>query len=687
MEKRDELRVHGVSGTPPRALLYWEPVSYLIPGEKRHPQARVWERNRDQEPGSPFRVKAFRWGNLTSGSKWSALWILLAPFAFSNVAGWMADGRRATQVFLRLSALGMTALFTAQLSVVGVDFVFQLVSAGVWPQWVARLAPLGLGLVLLLVLWRLSTRSQLSPFSLRDQVRLLFGVTRDSMLTGSDQQLDDPAPEAKLGDESMWRPQPVLHLLRRLHLAFALAVITLIVSWGTSATATGAALGVLVGVAVAVVSPGSRLAARIGQTWIWVAGAVLAWVSLGAQGTAGGSQTHQVVFLSVGLVLVAALGAVIAHRHPLRLDSWLPAGAVTVGSLLGGAFGVAVAVLAEYGIYRWSPRTPNDGAVTAFQIGERFRIADAQVMVNGGTWVVVAMMAFLLWLLLLGGVLAALSRGVEPARLPPRGEGRFLAMVRRVTLRARWLLGLTGAGGLAIAALGGWRACLGDGDRGCSPAALSVGSRELVWSGGPRFLDFDAPPLGLPPFDLRSLVDLAFVAVVGGIALFIVNSILRGWGDPQRRRKVGILWDVGSFWPRWFHPLAPPAYGPAAVEALRRRLQPEGAPVVTAHSQGSVIVAAALAKGAHLPEGLVTYGSPLGILYARVFPSAGVDGLCSKVSERMDGRWVNLWRDTDPLGGLAVPGVVNNRRVDTDTGHSRYELTIDFDQARRDVSS
>ena len=46
--------------------------------------------------------------------------------------------------------------------------------------------------------------------------------------------------------------------------------------------------------------------------------------------------------------------------------------------------------------------------------------------------------------------------------------------------------------------------------------------------------------------------------IVFGLTFFILRSIIGGFGDPEKRRKVGMLWDAGSFWPRWFHPLAPP---------------------------------------------------------------------------------------------------------------------------------
>ena len=73
-----ELRVHGVSGTPPSNLLFSEPVTY----DQGWDLAIVFEPNRDD-----WDVKAFHWGSLTSKSSLTALWILLAPFAMADVAG------------------------------------------------------------------------------------------------------------------------------------------------------------------------------------------------------------------------------------------------------------------------------------------------------------------------------------------------------------------------------------------------------------------------------------------------------------------------------------------------------------------------------------------------------------------------------------------------------------------------
>lgn len=78
-----ELRVHGVGGTPPEALLNEEhPVR--VSGD-RH---AGFYRRREELQVNP-RVEAFSWGGLTAGGGTRALWLLLLPFALVNLAGWM----------------------------------------------------------------------------------------------------------------------------------------------------------------------------------------------------------------------------------------------------------------------------------------------------------------------------------------------------------------------------------------------------------------------------------------------------------------------------------------------------------------------------------------------------------------------------------------------------------------------
>jgi hypothetical protein len=156
-----------------------------------------------------------------------------------------------------------------------------------------------------------------------------------------------------------------------------------------------------------------------------------------------------------------------------------------------------------------------------------------------------------------------------------------------------------------------------------------------------------------------------------------------------KRRQIGVLWDVGTFWPRASQPLAPPCYMersvPETVNRLRRALgdhrrdgphshtdpatdQTEAAHLwklceefgpdaahrillrqdwvlINGYSQGSPIAAAIIAQ---LPQelrdktSLVTVGCPLRRLYGRAFPTyfgqRRLLELASKLSPPQDGQ-------------------------------------------------
>ena len=58
----------------------------------------------------------------------------------------------------------------------------------------------------------------------------------------------------------------------------------------------------------------------------------------------------------------------------------------------------------------------------------------------------------------------------------------------------------------------------------------------------------------------------------GAFALGIVVLAWNSYRNPAVRRTVGILWDIGSFFPRAAHPLAPPSYGERAIPELAQRV-------------------------------------------------------------------------------------------------------------------
>jgi hypothetical protein len=145
--------------------------------------------------------------------------------------------------------------------------------------------------------------------------------------------------------------------------------------------------------------------------------------------------------------------------------------------------------------------------------------------------------------------------------------------------------------------------------------------------------------------------------VLFGVALFG----LLAFRSAETRRFVGTLWDLGTFWPRAVHPFAPPCYAERAVPELARRISAltrDGDVVLSGHSQGSILAAAAILQ---LPRqtlrrvALLTYGSPLRRLYARISPAYFGENVLREIGDRVDWRWRNLWRDTDPIGGPVFP--------------------------------
>lgn len=149
-----------------------------------------------------------------------------------------------------------------------------------------------------------------------------------------------------------------------------------------------------------------------------------------------------------------------------------------------------------------------------------------------------------------------------------------------------------------------------------------------------------------------------------GFILFVTWG-RRAYKDASARRTIGILWDVGTFWPRAAHPFAPPCYAERAVPDLTWRMATwtragEGRRlVISGHSQGSVLAAAAawqLTPADRKRVALLTYGSPLERLYGRWFPAHFGQDALTQLHDEVD-CWRNLYRPTDPIGGpVRLPG-------------------------------
>ncbi|RPF39299.1 tetratricopeptide repeat protein [Streptomyces sp. TLI_185] len=145
--------------------------------------------------------------------------------------------------------------------------------------------------------------------------------------------------------------------------------------------------------------------------------------------------------------------------------------------------------------------------------------------------------------------------------------------------------------------------------------------------------------------------------IAAGAVVFL-NSSRQAARAPSSRSLLGIAWDVGTFWPRAAHPFARLCYSERAVPDLTWRMttwcrQTGGRVLISAHSQGSVLAAAAIWQ---LPFAdrkrvqLLTYGSPLERLYGRLFPSYFGHEALHALHREVD-TWRNLCRLTDPIGG------------------------------------
>jgi hypothetical protein len=181
------------------------------------------------------------------------------------------------------------------------------------------------------------------------------------------------------------------------------------------------------------------------------------------------------------------------------------------------------------------------------------------------------------------------------------------------------------------------------------------------------------------------------VAVSALTAIFLVGMLRSTYTNSGRRRVVGALWDVATFWPRATHPFAPPCYAEQAVPEIVDRvvlltgersahlsqpvteLQPPPAvcpsPVlITGYSQGSLIAPAVVAQ---LPPrtidkvALLTLACPFRRLYGRAFPAYFSREYAVELNELLMngsapesngspatriGKWRNIVRHTDYIG-------------------------------------
>jgi hypothetical protein len=258
-----EIRVHGVSGTPPEDLLDVPLVRQQAGDNKAgfyKPRLFAEERDPRTIDGEPAttgpRLEGYAWGGLTSGAPSRALWLLLLPFTLLNVAPRLRPGGRSVGnlrvlwFVSRLLALAMTVLIVTAVAGVTVDlFAYQCapgVPAGpscsaARPGWlmhpllgmsnehraaVGALVPLAV----LTVLWQLSGRTINNYEGVPIKTAKVPRRPSDSVPPSTrDGGPDDVEPT--LESRWMWDNEYQVRRLRHLHLLAGFVTILWIVTY------------------------------------------------------------------------------------------------------------------------------------------------------------------------------------------------------------------------------------------------------------------------------------------------------------------------------------------------------------------------------------------------------------------------------------------------------------------------
>ncbi|MFR9796908.1 hypothetical protein ACL02U_13520 [Streptomyces sp. MS06] len=639
--------------------------------------------------------EAYVWCNLTSGNSSRALWLLLLPFMVVNLAHWMrpgADDRSRTArlygLLVRLAGLTLTVLFAAAACEVALDLsAWQCAGTPACVaghSWLGFLAPAGHGGG---GWWSLPGRrlalAALVPTALTG---LLWYLSRRTWaayesqlpLTGPRQPEAAERPPA-LGRPGFWYGRRLVARLRAAHTAAGL--LTVAAAVGTSAARFDR-------------RPGGPLTLDVLGRLLEAALVAGAAVVLAVVCRRGRTEDRLDRALDAPLVRGLPLGALALLLLTAVYAGWDRPGWQSAGRLPGySAFGgltllqglLVVALAAVAGLLHRASPDPRaamrgqGGPATALLAcalggvmsgGVCQRVADwldgTRSSIPGApsllTWQASAIPPLLLVLLVLSAWLArrtwALRRAETAAvdRDYP-GHPEDPARTRHIAT-ARATAALTDRGPLLIAVTSATTLLLGAGAVG---GALATGKDPSAAAhAAPAFLAGaaqTAQALG------SWLIGLGF--------LLFVTAGRRAYQDTSARRTIGILWDVGTFWPRAAHPFAPPCYAERAVPDLTWRIATwtratGGRLVLSGHSQGSVLAAAAawqLQPSVRGRVALLTYGCPLERLYGRWFPAHfGPDALGSL--HREADCWRNLYRLTDPIGGPVRPAGEDEPVVD-----------------------
>lgn len=690
-----ELLVHGVGGTTPQIMLNDPRITRLCGDYTAGIYRRTEDVDAEQRPGA-YHGKpvpdAFSWSNLTSGDGSRALWLLLLPFMVANLAYWMRPAadtpglRRTYDILVRIIALSLTVLLVAAVSEVAVDLVawqcagqMTCIADKSWLGWLAgrepgqRLAiaawvPLGLTMLL----WWLSHRTW-------------YAYESQAPIERDQRAAPDAPPLAGAG---FWYGRRAVARLRAAHTAVGLLTVSVMVlvpaltrdqHSGPRLAAMGWALvtllAALAGAAVAVTWSAGRSEDKLDHeldrtlvrfllggsvTALMATGAYVSWHRPGwrAQGHLPPSTAFCWLTLLQG-ALVVALGvtAVLMHRTQVRAERSGGRGRADDGMAamrriaLHGLGGPAVAVLAcglggiltggmAQRVADWLDRgsTPGSGGNG---------VAGPPVLLSWQASTIPLVIAVVIVVAVVEGrrlwQRTKELEGSVPAQYP--GESLHPERTRQIA-GAQARAGLTDSAPLLV------------GVTAVAAVLLGAGALAGAWASGRVPGEATTQWPGVLHAGAEAAQGMGSW-LVGASVVAMVALGRRAYRSAGARRTVGILWDIGTFWPRAAHPFAPPCYAERAVPDLTWRMTtwtaqyPSGRIILSGHSQGTVLAAAAawqLDPATRDRIALLTYGSPLERLYGRWFPAYFGPAQLRQFHGELRA-WRNLWRRTDPIGG------------------------------------
>ena len=745
-----ELRVHGVGGSPPDATLGdlapEQVMGDAIAGFYRTSDHTATQPDRDARRDVDRHVEVYSWGGLTSRSKIRVLWLALLPFLFANLAGWMcsASTRNSAWRFrLHRLAAGLCALaLTVNAALIAVMIsadvnAYQTSRAGLaGHQWwlaplnwdyvkdhPARQVTVGVLVVVLFVLALvLLARRSWRYEAVRPPYRVQNGQKDRAGKAAADTLAKG------LADQEFWDGEGTVRLLTWLHVAVV-----------------GGFLAIMLGVTARALADGSPQAAVLGWMGIALGAATItlavAYVCLDAldtpsMGTPGAKPTMDafakklrglVVYLLVpagaGLICSGCFAWLQPGTPSVRTADLPGMAGVTGWTALGIAVAVGIALISVLLGLRNSGGTMAGGSWVTLMLGfgslnilllgaeiwvahlvgpvtsdaaEALSAKPGQIYLSN---VITSGVPLLVWAMVLAaGVFGAVGavRWLRADKLPDemtaeyeKQAAKFRTGLSENPLNVWYWSGLppfppTGDTTKDQGAGGKWQRqiarvqFLGRAPHDAIWLLWLIIVGQLVMAACVWQLDVQ------PPVIVRN-VGIA----LAGLALPALAAFLyAAWSNPAKRRTIGILWDVGTFWPRSYHPLCPPCYAERAVPDLQRRMwwlhDNDGRVMLVAHSQGTVLAVAALAQTACRPEddhpALITFGSPVCKLYGWAFPAYFDRALLAPLAPGQAARvndWRNFYYPTDPIGGSVAPelSAVGGDPVDTefpDPAHCYY---------------